>query len=237
MTNSTPRYRAVYGLVVIPSFVVAAIMGTLYLIVMPLMPVVGHYYFSQQEQTYATYQVPLLIHIAAGTVALILGPINLIGALRRTPRRHHQMIGKIYVVAVSVAATGAIFMSFYAYPGTIPGGRLIVTSGFFALGVVWLGTLGLAVRAIAVKHDIGAHRFWIIANFSLTFVAVVLRVENTALLLTGTFETLYPLLPWTSGLPCLIGGLLLARKLNQRRARKPRTGKPELKHGSATVNA
>lgn len=213
------RYRAVYRLVVIPSFVVAGLMGTLYLVVLPLLPVVGQYYFAQQAHTYATYRVPLLIHIAAGSVALILGPINLIGALRRTRRRHHRGIGKTYAVAVSVAATGAIFMAFHAYAGTIPGGRLIVTSGFFALGLAWLSTLALAVRAIAVKHDLPAHRLWIITNFSLTYVAVVLRAETAVILATGTFQTLYPFLPWTSGLPTLIVGMILARKLNQSRSR------------------
>ncbi|MGO4533439.1 DUF2306 domain-containing protein [Leifsonia sp. 2MCAF36] len=220
MASSTSRYRAVYGLVVVPSFVVAVLMAALYLVVMPLVPIVGHYYFSQQAQTYATYQVPLLIHIGAGAVALVLGPINLIVALRRTPGRRHRTIGKIYAVAVSVAATGAIFMSFHAYPGTITGGQIIVTSGFFLLGVAWLVTLALAVRAIAVKHDIAAHRFWIIANFSLTFVAVVLRAENAVLLATGTFETLYPFLPWTSGIPNLVIAMVLARKLNRQRARR-----------------
>jgi hypothetical protein len=222
MASSNPRYRAVYGLVVVPSFVVAVLMAALYLVVMPLVPMVGHYYFSQQAQTYATYQVPLLIHIGAGAVALVLGPINLIGALRRTPGRRHRTIGKFYAVAVSVAATGAIFMSFHAYPGTIANGQIIVTSGFFLLGVGWLVTLGLAVRAIAVKHDIAAHRFWIIANFSLTFVAVVLRAETAVILATGTFETLYPFLPWTSGVPNLIIAMVLARKLNRQRARRTR---------------
>ena len=57
-----------------------------------------------------------------------------------------------------------------------------------------------------------------IVNFSITFVAVTLRLENGVLLATGTFEQLYPLLPWTSVIPNVIAGALFARLINRRRA-------------------
>ena len=213
-------YVTVILLVLAPSVLVALAMSSLYFVVMPSMPFIRDYYFNQQEQTYATYVVPLFGHIAGGTVALVAGPINLVNALRNGYTRTHRIFGTIYAVAVAVAGTCAIFMSFHAYPGVIPGGRLIVTSGFFTLGVVWLVTLALALRGILIKHDIVAHRFWIISNFSLTFAAVAIRAENGAIIAADQFDHLYPFLAWVSWLPCLAVGMLLARHVNRSRSRR-----------------
>jgi hypothetical protein len=207
-------------LVLVPSMLVALAMSSLYFVVMPSMPFLRDYYFEQQEQTYATYVVPLLGHIAGGTVALVAGPINLVNALRNGYTRSHRVVGTIYAVAVAFSATCAIFMSFHAYPGIIPGGRLIVTSGFCTLGVVWLFTLAMALRGALITHDIAAHRFWIITNFSLTFAAVVIRGENGAIIAADMFSRLYPWLGWVSWVPCLIVGMLLARHVNRTRARR-----------------
>ncbi|HWD61270.1 MAG TPA: DUF2306 domain-containing protein [Humibacter sp.] len=220
VTRSQGGYLAVVLLVLAPSFLVALAMSSLYFVVMPAMPFLREYYFSQQEQTYATYVVPLLTHIAGGTVALIVGPINLVNALRNGYTRTHRVFGSIYAVAVTVSATCAIFMSFHAYPGVIPFGRLIVTSGFCTLGLTWLFTLVMALRGILIRHDIAAHRFWIISNFSLTFAAVVIRGENGVILAAGVFTRVYPWLGWISWVPCIIVGMLLARHVNRTRARR-----------------
>jgi uncharacterized membrane protein YozB (DUF420 family) len=214
------RYTAVRWLVALPSLVIATLMGGLYLVAMPLFPVIREYYFAQQIHTYAVYQAPLLVHIAAGAVALILGPFNLLSGLRRRVSRTHRRIGAVYAVAVAISSVGAFFMAFHAYPGTLAGGRWIVTSGFCVLALVWLFSLVMAIWAITKRRDVPAHRFWILINFSLTFVAVTLRVENAILLGTGTFELLYPLLPWTSMIPNVIVAGLFARALNRRRARR-----------------
>jgi hypothetical protein len=207
-------------LVLVPSALVALAMSSLYFVVMPAMPILRDYYFNQQEQTYSTYVLPLFGHIGAGAIALVAGPINLVNALRNGYTRTHRYVGTVYAVAVSISATCAIFMSFHAYPGDIPGGRIIVTSGFCTLGLMWLTTLALALRGILIRHDIVAHRFWIITNFSLTFAAVVIRGENGAIIAADQFEHLYPWLAWASWVPCVIVGSLLARRVNRTRARR-----------------
>jgi hypothetical protein len=75
-----------------------------------------------------------------------------------------------------------------------------------------VGCLTLGVRAMVVHRDMARHRFWMIATFSLNFAAVALRLENAVLLLTGTFELLYPLLAWASWVPTLAIGMGLARR-------------------------
>ncbi|QAY59944.1 DUF2306 domain-containing protein [Microbacterium protaetiae] len=219
LTATSPHrgYLSVILLVLVPSALVALAMSTLYFVMLPAMPFLRDYYFEQQEQTYATYVVPLLGHIGAGTIALACGPVNLVNALRNGYTRTHRYVGAVYAVAVAISATCAIFMSFHAYPGIIPGGRLIVTSGFCTLGILWLGTLMMALRGILIRHDIVAHRFWIITNFSLTFAAVVIRAENGAIIAADQFDRLYPWLGWVSWVPCPIVGSLLARRVNRRR--------------------
>src|SRR5947209_494532 len=116
------------------------------------------------------------------------------------------------VVAVTMAATFAIFMAFHAYAGTMPGGRLVVTSGFVTLGCLWLATLGLAVHAVAVRHDVDRHGFWMIVNISVTYSAVVFRLGNGVIIAMDRFDQLYPLLGWFGWLPSVAVGVVLARR-------------------------
>jgi hypothetical protein len=209
---SAPARRTILALVVAPSLLIAVSMFALYFVILPLFPALHQYYFPQSTTTYATYRVAILGHILFASVALAVGPINLYNGLRRRHRRVHRRIGGIYAVAVSFAATFAIFMAFHAYAGTLPGGRYIVTSGFVTLGSIWIATLYAAVRAIAVHHDRDRHAYWMIINMSVTYSAVFFRVMNGALIGMDKFDLLYPTLGWLGWLPSVALGVLLARR-------------------------
>ena len=200
------------AVVVAPSMFVAVVCFALYFVILPLFPALHEYYFPQSTTTYATYKFAILGHILFATVALTVGPVNLYNALRGRHRRVHRRIGGIYAVAVSLAATFAMFMSFHAYAGTLPGGRFVVTSGFFTLGGLWLATLYAAVRAAAVNHDTDRHSYWMIINISITYSAVVFRALNGALVAMDKFDLLYPLLGWLGWLPSVVAGVVLARR-------------------------
>jgi threonine dehydrogenase-like Zn-dependent dehydrogenase len=155
-----------------------------------------------------------------GSVALAVGPLNLYNGLRRRHRRAHRRLGGIYAVAVSLAATFAIFMSFHAYAGTLAGGRYIVTSGFLTLGAIWIATLYAAVRAVAVDHDPDRHAYWMIINISVTYSAVFFRLANGALVALDKFDLLYPTLGWLGWLPSVAVGVFLARRHQARALRR-----------------
>jgi hypothetical protein len=214
----------IVALVIVPSVVVSATMLMLYLVVLPLFPAVHQYYFPESTATYATYRVAILGHIVFASIALVVGPLNLYNGLRRRHRRVHSRVGAVYAIAVSVAGTCALFMSFHAYAGTLPGGRFLITSGLFTLGCVWVGTLGLAVRAIAVQRDVDRHAFWMIVNVSATYSAVLFRLLNLAIVSMGRFELLYPLLGWLGWVPSVAIGVLLAR--HRSRLQAARRGRP-----------
>jgi hypothetical protein len=217
---STRARRTVLALVVAPSVFVAVSMFALYFVVLPLVPALHQHYFPQSTVTYSTYRVAILGHILFGSVALAVGPVNLYNGLRRRHRRAHRRLGGIYAVAVSLAATFAIFMSFHAYAGTLAGGRYIVTSGFLTLGAIWIATLYAAVRAVAVDHDPDRHAYWMIINISVTYSAVFFRVANGALVAMGQFDLLYPVLGWLGWLPSVAVGVLLARRHYTRALRR-----------------
>lgn len=189
---------------------VASVLLLIYFVAMPLFPAIHKYYFYQSWPTYQAYKLPIYGHIIFGAVALIVGPINLFNALRGKHFGIHRKLGYVYAVAVSIAATCAIFMAFHAYAGTLPYGRWIVTSGFVTLGSLWLATLYRALYEILVKHDRQRHFFWMIINVSLVFSAVVFRIENGIIIGIDKFDLLYPLLGWLGWLPSAIGGYVLA---------------------------
>jgi hypothetical protein len=209
---SAPARRTILVLVVAPSMLIAVIMFALYFVILPLLPELHQYYFPQSTTTYATYRVAILGHILFGSVALAVGPFNLYNGLRRRHRRAHARVGGIYAVAVSFAATFAIFMAFHAYAGTLPGGRYVVTSGFVTLGAIWIATLYAAVHAVAVNHDRDRHAYWMVINVSVTYSAVFFRGMNGVLVAMDKFDLLYPTLGWLGWLPSVALGVLLARR-------------------------
>jgi hypothetical protein len=215
------RYRTVLALVVVPSVLVAVAMLALYAVVLPLFPALHRYYFPESTATYAVYRVAILGHILPATVALVLGPVNLWNGLRRRHRLAHRRIGAVYAVAVSLAGTFGLVMAFHAYPGTMPFGRLVITSGLGTLAVLWVGTLAMAVHAAAVRHDVGRHAFWMIVNVSATYSAVVFRLMNGVIVAMDRFEQLYPLLGWLAWVPTVAVGAVLARRHAARRTARP----------------
>jgi hypothetical protein len=183
-------------------------------------PALHRSYFPESTATYATYRVAILGHIGAGSVALTLGPINLWNSLRRRHRRLHRRIGVAYTVAVSLAATFGLFTAFHAYPGPMPAGRLVITSGLVTRAAVWLATLAMAVHAAAVRQDVDRHAFWMIVNVSATYSAVVFRLANGVIVAMDRFEQLYPLLGWVGWVPSVAVGVVLARRYRGRPLRR-----------------
>ena len=232
---TAPARRTILALVVAPSVLIAVSMFALYFVVLPLLPAVHQYYFPQSTTTYATYRVAILGHILFASVALAVGPVNLYNGLRRRHRRVHRRIGGIYAVAVSFAATFAIFMAFHAYAGTLPGGRYIVTSGFVTLGSIWIATLYAAIRAIAVDHDRDRHAYWMIINMSVTYSAVFFRGVNGALIAMDKFDLLYPTLGWLGWLPSVALGVLLARRHYARAMQRRELRRPTARVGAAAT--
>jgi uncharacterized membrane protein len=166
-TAATPRTaRAIWLL-----FAVATIVGAL---------LVGPYLRldvddSRQDVRGEAHYALLVTHIFTALVALVLGPLQFIPAIRAR-RRIHRAIGRVYLLA------GVLPSALTAVPVALLSGRLITQIGLTIPAILWLITGALAYRA-ARRHDYTQHRNWMMRNYALTFLAVTSRILVPLLLL------------------------------------------------------
>ena len=142
-------------------------------------------------------------------MALLIGPFQFVGSLRRAAPALHRWLGRIYLgIGVLVGGLAGLYMAQHAFGGIVS--RL----GFASLALGWLYTglnAWLAIRA----RDIAAHREWMIRNFALTFAAVTLRLQVPIWVnLLGTDYTgVLPIIAWACWVPNLIvAEWLIARR-------------------------
>ena len=102
------------------------------------------------------------LHFFAGATLLLLGPIQLIGAVRRSAPKVHHWIGRVYAFAAFAAGVGGLI--FIALKGTV--GGMMMTAAFAAYGALMILAAVQTVRhAMARRIDI--HRAWAIRLFAL----------------------------------------------------------------------
>jgi hypothetical protein len=81
----------------------------------------------------------LLTHIAGGSLALLVGPLQFWSGLRRRSMRIHRWTGRLYVVGVLIGGSAAFYLASQAEQGATFG----VSLG--ALGVAWWTTTGMGI--------------------------------------------------------------------------------------------
>ncbi|WP_234843112.1 DUF2306 domain-containing protein [Sinorhizobium meliloti] len=102
-------------------------------------------------------------HFMAGAVLLLLGPVQLIGSVRRNVPALHRWLGRIYVASAGLAGLGGF--GFILGRGTI-GGPLMDT-GFGIYGALMVLCAAM-VYARARSGSYAQHRAWAIRLFALT---------------------------------------------------------------------
>tara|TARA_R110002124_G_scaffold69960_2_gene187698 strand:+ start:760 stop:1356 length:597 start_codon:yes stop_codon:yes gene_type:complete len=112
----------------------------------------------------------LMAHIVAAPLALAIGVFQLWPSLRARRPALHRAMGRIYVLAVLVAALAGLVIGY-----TAPGGA-VAQAGFVVLALLWLCTTGLALWHIRSRR-IAAHRRLMVRSYALTFAAVTLRLQ------------------------------------------------------------
>lgn len=152
-------------------FVVAAVVGTV--LVGPY--ALGDIDSSRLDVSGGAHYVLLVAHVFTAFVALVLGSLQFIPAVRRR-RPIHRTIGRLYLLA------GVLPAALTAVPVALLSGRLLTQVGLTVPAVLWLVTGALAYRA-ARRRDFARHRDWMMRNYALTFLAVTSRVLVPLLLL------------------------------------------------------
>jgi len=143
------------------------------------------------RETYKATSPIIYVHVLPGVIAMLLGPLQFLGVLRRAKyRRTHRVLGRMYVASCLVAALGALWMATVAYGGLVTG------LGLGALAVLWIGATSLGTRA-ALIGNIAVHRRWMTRSFAMTFAIVMFRVEFELLQVFGMPRVLaYQLSAW-----------------------------------------
>lgn len=121
-------------------------------------------------------QLALYVHIAGGSLALVLGALQFWRGLRDRAPRVHRWTGRVYLAAVGIGGAAGLLISFFSPAGWVG------LFGFGALAVLWMLTGWRAYRAIR-RGDVATHQSWMIRNYALTFAAVTLRLWLPLLLL------------------------------------------------------
>lgn len=117
----------------------------------------------------------LVGHIVTAMVALVLGPLQFVPAIRAR-RGWHRRIGRTYLLA------GVLPSGLLGIPVALLSERVLTQVGLLIPAVAWLVTAGLAVRAIR-RGDVEGHRSWMARNYALTFLAVTARILVPLMLL------------------------------------------------------
>jgi hypothetical protein len=153
----------------------------------------------------------VLVHIAAGIVAITTGLFQFIPSLRKSSPAAHRVTGFIYLASVLVGGAAAfalspdtpqfaadlltekpidlssvgINMASLGYgPSSVfvPSQFFLVMIGFFVLSIVWPLTSLVAFER-ARQRRFADHRAWMIRSYCLTFAAVSVRLAGLPFLI------------------------------------------------------
>jgi uncharacterized membrane protein len=169
-------------------------------------------YFPQQRENYLRVEFFLGVHVLSGILALLVGPFQFVGRIRRRFLRLHRFLGAVYIASATALGLTGLVLAPTAYTG------LVAVLGFTFLDLAMLFTTWTAVRMVVARR-IGEHRRWMIRSFSLILAGVMLRVMTSihaglsAIGLTDmTYETAYAAISWLCWVPSLLVALWVTRR-------------------------
>lgn len=111
-------------------------------------------------------------HLAMGAIVLLMGPVQLVAAVRTRWPALHRWLGRIYIVTSAVAGLGGLL--FIVFKGTI--GGAVMNIGFGLYGALMVVAAFEAWRhAVARRFD--AHRAWAIRLFALAIGSWLYRMD------------------------------------------------------------
>ena len=74
-------------------------------------------YFPQQREVYLQRELALGIHVIGGILALLIGPFQFVGRLRRRFVTTHRILGGTYVAAATALGVSGLILAPIAYTG------------------------------------------------------------------------------------------------------------------------
>ncbi|MBC3919064.1 DUF2306 domain-containing protein [Undibacterium sp. CY18W] len=160
----------------------------------------------QWEQKINAYRWCLHAHALAATVALLVAPVQFFPEIRHGHLQMHRLLGRLYAVAVGIAAPLAIYI---ALMHLAPAEKWPAV----AQGCLWLGTTVAAV-VTACNRQLIMHQIWITRSYALTLTFIVTRmlVDVLKMDINASFGGAANLI-WVSSLMALVMADLLCLSL------------------------
>ena len=169
-------------------------------------------YFPEQREVYLRVEPFLAVHVLSGMLALLVGPFQFLGRIRRRFLRVHRFLGAVYIASATALGLTGLVLAPTAYTG------LVAVLGFTFLDLAMLFTTWMAVRMVLARR-FGDHRRWMIRSFSLILAGVSLRLMTftyaglaAAGLTDMTFETAYAGISWLCWIPNFLIALWVTRR-------------------------
>ena len=154
-------------------------------------------YVPELAPSFRQRPLTLTVHTLFGPLALVLGLVNLLPAMRqRSKWPLHRWLGRVYLVSALALGAAGLSMAFHAAGGT--SSRV----GFALLAIGTLGTSLMGYRHIRARN-IRLHREWMARSYALIFAAVTLRILLPLLIVVyqGEFLPAYRWVAWISWVP------------------------------------
>ncbi|MEV5971723.1 DUF2306 domain-containing protein [Streptomyces sp. NPDC051921] len=173
---------------------------------------------------YTRSLVPLIVHSVLGGLLMLLGPVQLLSAVRRRIRLH-RATGIAYAAVVYVSMGGAaVYLARTPPEQAFSGAAFWIVLATILVGTVFAVTFGV-LTAVTGLPDL--HQRWMLLSYGYLMTAPLLRVE------WGVLPALYPGLSLQDvnrvaimhlGALVVLGALLASRALDRRDAHPFVTG-------------
>ena len=112
----------------------------------------------------------LWLHLAGGLTTVVLGPVQFLTQWRRRSPRLHRLTGRLYLLGMLVAATGATGLI-----ATSPA-PFAIRAAFSATALAWLTTA--LTGLVAIRHGlVERHRRWMVRTYAVTLAPILFRLS------------------------------------------------------------
>ncbi|HWT11723.1 MAG TPA: DUF2306 domain-containing protein [Allosphingosinicella sp.] len=132
----------------------------------------------------------LVVHVAGGVIALLVGPLQFVRRIRARRPALHRAAGLAYILACAIGAPAGFILAL----GTTAGP--VAAVGFAIPAALWPVFTWLGYRA-AVERRFADHREWMLRSYALTATAITLRLMLPAAAFLGLeFLPAYRVIAW-----------------------------------------
>ncbi|MFC9394825.1 DUF2306 domain-containing protein [Streptomyces sp. NPDC057027] len=132
---------------------------------------------------YGRSLAPLIVHSVLGGLLMLLGPVQLLSAVRRRIRLH-RIAGTVFAVTVYVSMAGAALYLLRTPPAEAFSGAAF----WVVLATILVGTVGSVTSGVlaALRGFPDLHQRWLLLCYGFLMTAPLLRLE------WGVLPSLYP---------------------------------------------